>query len=221
MAKLHCESVVERALIPAFVFFFQMLYPFAWVNRPRRATAAAAGGCMLVHRQSLRKAGGIEAVRSELIDDCALARLLKKQGRIWIGLTGRVHSTRAYRSFGEIRRMIVRCAFTQLRFSTGLLAGATVAMFVVFVAPPVVALTDGGMARMLGVLAWACMVVAFQPTLRFYRVSPLWGLALPAIAAIYVVLTLDSAWLHLRGRGGEWKGRLRALNPVSRPDIRR
>ncbi|MDQ2916450.1 MAG: glycosyltransferase [Pseudomonadota bacterium] len=221
MAKLHCESVVERALIPAFVFFFQMLYPFAWVNRPRRATAAAAGGCMLVHRQSLRKAGGIEAVRSELIDDCALARLLKKQGRIWIGLTGRVHSTRAYRSFGEIRCMIVRCAFTQLRFSTGLLAGATVAMFVVFVAPPVVALTDGGMARMLGVLAWACMVVAFQPTLRFYRVSPLWGLALPAIAAIYVVLTLDSAWLHLRGRGGEWKGRLRALNPVSRPDIRR
>jgi hopene-associated glycosyltransferase HpnB len=222
MAKLNCESAVERALIPAFVFFFQMLYPFAWVNRPERATAAAAGGCMLVHRASLRRAGGVEAIRDELIDDCALARLLKNEGRIRIGLTGRVRSTRAYQSFGEIRRMIVRCAFTQLKFSPWRLAFATAAMIVVFVAPPVIAVTGSGMARMPAALAWACMAVAFQPTLRFYRGSPLWGLALPAIAAVYVALTLDSAWLHLRGRGGEWKGRLRvrALQPVSRPDLR-
>jgi hopene-associated glycosyltransferase HpnB len=210
MAKLNCSSFTERALIPAFIFFFQMLYPFAWVNRSQRKTAAAAGGCMLVDRQSLGEAGGIQAIRGELIDDCALARLMKQQGAIWIALTERAQSKRAYRSFGEIRRMIVRCAFTQLHRSVALLACTTVAMVVVFVAPPVIVLLGAGAARMLAALAWASMALAFQPTLRRHRLAPWWGIALPAIAACYVMLTLDSAYLHMRGRGGEWKGRMPA-----------
>jgi hopene-associated glycosyltransferase HpnB len=208
MAKLRCQSLVERALIPAFIFFFQMLYPFAWVNRADRATAAAAGGCMLVHRRSLQAAGGIEAIRGELIDDCALARLLKDHGPIWLGLTERVHSVRAYASLAEMRRMIVRCAYAQLRFSPWLLAGATAAMIITYLAPPALVLFGSGAARLLGALAWAQMALALQPTLRLYAVSPWWGLALPVIAATYVVFMLDSAYQHRRGRGGEWKGRV-------------
>ena len=208
MARLRCQSIAERALIPAFIFFFQMLYPFAWVNRTDRATAAAAGGCMLVHRRSLQAAGGIEAIRGELIDDCALARLLKGYGPIWLGLTERVRSVRAYSSLDEIRRMVVRCAYAQLQFSPWRLACATAAMIVTFLAPPVLALLGSGTAQLLAALAWAQMALAFQPTLRLYAVSPWWGLALPAIAATYVVFTLDSAYQHMRGRGGEWKGRV-------------
>jgi len=210
MAKLHCASVAERASIPAFVFFFQMLYPFAWVNRRAHATAAAAGGCMLVHRQALRQAGGIDAIHGELIDDCAMARLLKRHGAIRIALTDRVQSVRSYPSFGDIRRMVVRCAFTQLGLSVPALACTIAALLVVFVAPPLVAIGGTGTARGLGALAWVCMALAFQPTLRLYRLSPAWGIALPAIAAGYVWLTVDSALQHLRGRGGEWKGRVRA-----------
>jgi len=218
MARLNCESFAERALIPAFIFFFRMLYPFAWVNSVQHATAAAAGGCMLVHRQSLRMAGGMASIRGELIDDCALARLLKKEGPIWIGLTERVRSTRAYRSFGEIQRMITRCAYTQLRCSPAWLAVTSAAMLVVFVAPPVIVLSGDSAARFLAALAWIGMACAFVPTLRLYRISPWWGIALPAIAATYLLLTLESAWLHLRGRGGEWKGRIRGrdLRPASR-----
>jgi len=208
MAKLHCQSLVERALIPAFIFFFQMLYPFAWVNRADRATAAAAGGCMLVHRRSLQAVGGFEAIRGELIDDCALARLLKDHGPIWLGLTERVHSVRAYASLAEMRRMIVRCAYAQLRFSPWLLAGATAAMIITYLAPPALALFASGAAQLLGALAWAQMALALQPTLRLYALSPWWGLALPVIAATYVVFMLDSAYQHRRGRGGEWKGRV-------------
>jgi hopene-associated glycosyltransferase HpnB len=210
MAKLHCASLAERASIPAFVFFFQMVYPFAWVNRRTRATAAAAGGCMLVRRHALRQAGGIDAIRGELIDDCALARLLKRHGAIRLALTDRVHSMRSYQSFGEIRRMIVRCAFTQLGLSVPALVCTIAALFVVFVAPPIVAIAGAGMSRGLAVLASACMALAFQPTLRLYRLSPAWGIAFPAIAAGYGWLTVDSALQHLRGRGGEWKGRVRA-----------
>jgi len=209
MAKLRCESVVERAFMPAFVFFFQMLYPFAWVNNPRRSTAAAAGGCMLVHRAALSRAGGVAAIRDDLIDDCAFARLLKRQGPIWIGLSKRVTSLRIYRSYGTFRRMIIRTAFAQLRYSYGLLAFTIVSMTIVFIAPPVVSLFAGGISGLAGLLAWALMAAAFQPTSRFYRVSPLWGVALPAIAACYMALTVDSAIQHVRGRGGEWKGRVR------------
>jgi hopene-associated glycosyltransferase HpnB len=220
MAILSCRSFAERALIPAFIFFFQMLYPFAWVNRADRATAAAAGGCMLVHRRSLQAVGGIEAIRGELIDDCALARLLKDHGPIWLGLTERVHSVRAYASLAEMRRMIVRCAYAQLRFSPWVLAGATAAMVITYLAPPALALFGSGAARLLGALAWAQMALALQPTLRLYAVSPWWGLALPAIAATYVVFMLDSAYQHRRGRGGEWKGRVHrgtSAREASRP----
>ena len=208
MARLHCQSFAERALIPAFIFFFQMLYPFAWVNRADRATAAAAGGCMLVHRRTLQAAGGLEAIRGEIIDDCALARLLKRRGPIWLGLTERVRSVRAYASLAEIRRMIVRSAYAELRFSPWLLAGATAAMILTYLAPPALALFGSGAAQLVGALAWAQMALAFQPILRFYAVSPWWGLALPAIAATYIAFTLDSAYQHRRGRGGAWKGRV-------------
>jgi hopene-associated glycosyltransferase HpnB len=208
MAKLRCQSLAERALIPAFIFYFQMLYPFAWVNRADRATAAAAGGCMLVQCEALQAAGGIAAIRGELIDDCALARLLKARGPIWLGLTERVHSVRANASFAEIRHMIARCAYAQLHFSPWQLAGATAAMSITFLVPPGVALFGSGVPQLLGALAWALMALAFQPTLRLYALAPWWGLALPAIAATYLACTLDSAYQHLRGRGGAWKGRV-------------
>jgi hopene-associated glycosyltransferase HpnB len=207
MAKLRCESLAERMFVPAFIFFFQMLYPFAWANNPRRATAAAAGGCMLVHRDALSRAGGMAAIRSALIDDCALAKKLKVRGPIWIGLTNRVSSVRAYPALDDIRHMVSRTAYAQLRYSPLLLAGTICGLAITYLAPVVLAVLAGGIARLLGVGAWLAMALAFQPTLRFYRVSALWGLALPAIAAIYMAFTLDSAYQHARGRGGMWKGR--------------
>ncbi|HTR57627.1 MAG TPA: glycosyltransferase [Casimicrobiaceae bacterium] len=208
LAKLRCVSFAERAMIPAFVIFFQMLFPFAWVNRRERATAAAAGGCMLVESRALQVAGGIDAIREELIDDCALARLLKRHGAIWLGLTKRVESDRAYRSIGDIRRMVARTAYAQLQFSPWWLSAATAGMMVTYLAPPALVLLTSGPPQWLAAVAWALMAFAMQPTLRFYRLSPWWGFALPAIAAAYVVFTLDSAWRHWRGRGGEWKGRV-------------
>jgi hopene-associated glycosyltransferase HpnB len=207
MVKLRCVTLAERIFIPAFVFFFQMLYPFAWANDPRRATAAAAGGCMLVRREVLREAGGLAAIRSALIDDCALAKKLKASGPIWIGLTERVSSIRAYPALEDIRRMVSRTAYAQLNYSPLLLAGTVLGLTITYVAPVLLTAFAGGTARLLGIVAWLAMALAFQPTLRFYRVSMLWGLALPAIAAIYMAFTLDSAYQHARGRGGMWKGR--------------
>jgi hopene-associated glycosyltransferase HpnB len=208
MAMLRCESVAERALVPAFVFFFQMLYPFAWVNDPGRAIAGAAGGCMLVRRDTLARAGGIAAIRGALIDDCALARLLKPHGAIHIALSKRAVSVRRYGAFRDIRRMIVRSAYTELRHSPARLAFAVVSMLIVFVAPPLFALLGSGLGRALGVVASVAMAIAFVPMLRFYRRSAAWGFALPAIAAMYLAMTLESAYAHWRGRGGEWKGRI-------------
>jgi len=135
---------------------------------------------------------------------------MKPHGPIRLALTERVRSIRAYPAFDDIRRMVVRCAFTQLNCSVALLAGTIVGMLFVFTAPLIVALFDDGLARGLALLAWACMAITFQPTLRLYRLSPAWGLALPLIAAWYAWLTLDSAIQHLRGRGGQWKGRVQA-----------
>ena len=207
MAKLRCASLAERMFIPAFIFFFQMLYPFAWSNNPRRATAAAAGGCMLVRREALAKAGGMAAIRNALIDDCALAKKLKANGPIWIGLTNRVHSARAYPAIEDIRHMVSRTAYAQLRYSPLLLAGTVFGLAMTYLAPVVLVVFATGSARFLGIAAWALMALAFQPTLRFYGRSGLWGLALPAIAATYMAFTLDSAYQHARGRGGMWKGR--------------
>ncbi len=207
MAKLRCESLAERMFVPAFIFFFQMLYPFAWSNNPRRTTAAAAGGCMLVRRDALAKAGGMAAIRGALIDDCTLAKKLKAHGPIWIGLTNRVHSARAYPAIEDIRHMVSRTAYAQLRYSPLLLAGTIFGLAMTYLAPVALAIFATGAARLLGIAAWALMALAFQPTLRFYGRSGLWGLALPAIAATYMAFTLDSAYQHARGRGGMWKGR--------------
>jgi hopene-associated glycosyltransferase HpnB len=210
MAKLRCESFAERMFVPAFIFFFQMLYPFAWANNPRRSTAAAAGGCMLVRREKLRAAGGMASIRSALIDDCALAKELKAQGPIWIGLTDGVRSVRAYPAVEDIRRMVSRTAYAQLRYSPLLLAGTILGLAMTYLAPVLLTVFATGLAKILGIAAWLLMALAFQPILRFYRVSPLWGLALPAIAATYMAFTLDSAYQHARGRGGMWKGRPQA-----------
>jgi hopene-associated glycosyltransferase HpnB len=211
MAKLHCATFAERLLVPAFVFFFDMLYPFGWVNDPKRGTAAAAGGCMLLRRDALERAGGIEAVRGEIIDDCAVGRLMKRQGPIWLGLTNRAVSLRPYQDIDEVRRMVSRSAYAQLDYSPWKLAGTVVGMLVIYLAPPILALSWDGWARVLGLVAWALMVIAFAPMLRFYRQSWLWGLALPLIGVLYTLFTLDSAIQVWRGRGGMWKGRVQAL----------
>src|SRR6516225_1968614 len=210
MVKLRCKSFAERMFVPAFVFFFQMLYPFAWVNDPRRATAAAAGGCMLVKREALQAAGGIAAIRGALIDDCALAKLLKARGPIAIALTERAHSLRAYPAIGDIRRMVSRTAYAQLRYSPVLLAGTIAGLALTYLTPVALTLFAADYAQFAGIFAWALMALAFRPILRFYRLSWLWAPALPAIAAMYMAFTLDSAYQHARGRGGMWKGRAQA-----------
>lgn len=210
MARLSCRTPAERFLIPAFVFFFAMLYPFGAVNDPRRRTAAAAGGCMLVRAEALRRAGGLESIRGALIDDCALARRLKPQGAIWLGLTDRSASLRPYRRISDVGRMVARSAYCQLRYSPLLLALALAGLATIFIAPPVIVFAARGPALLAGLAAWAAMAGAFQPILRFYRRTPAWGLALPAIAASYAVFTMDSALRHWRGQGGMWKGRASA-----------
>jgi hopene-associated glycosyltransferase HpnB len=210
MAKLNCESFAERALVPAFIFFFKMLYPFAWVSQKESATAAAAGGCMLVDRAALERAGGIQTIRGALIDDCTLAYVLKAQGPIWLGLSERVLSLRPYPKVEDIRRMVARSAYAQLRYSPLFLLGTALGMGLVYLAPPFLILTASYPANALAAAAYLLMAVAFQPTLRFYNRSPLWGLALPFIAAIYLGFTLDSAYQHSAGRGGLWKGRVQA-----------
>ena len=214
MVKLRCKSFAERLFVPAFVFFFQMLYPFGWVNDPRRGTAAAAGGCMLVKREALQAAGGLASIRGALIDDCALAKLLKARGPIALALTDNAYSLRAYPSIGDIRRMVARTAYAQLGYSPLLLAGAVLGLAVTYLAPVALTLFADGFAQFAGLFAWALMASAFRPILRFYGMSGLrswlWAAALPAIAAMYMAFTLDSAYQHARGRGGMWKGRAQA-----------
>ncbi len=211
MAELSCTTLAERFLIPAFVFFFQMLYPFGWVARNDRKTAAAAGGCMLVRRDALEGAGGIAAVRAEIIDDCALARCLKRQGPVWLGLTRRATSLRPYGSLLKVGRMVSRPAYAQLGYSAPGLAGTVAAMALVYVAPPFLALFADGPAQWAGLAAWLVMALSFQPMLRFYRLSPIWGLALPAIGAAYTLFTVQLAFAVWRGRGGLWKERVQAM----------
>ena len=168
---------------------------------------------MLVRADVLRQAGGIEAIRGALIDDCALARILKAHGPIWLGLTERVHSIRPYPDIEEIRRMVARSAYAQLQYSPLLLAGTVFGMALTYLAPPLAALFADGNARIFGLAAWGLMALAFQPTLRLYRLPPLCGLALPAIATCYMLFTLDSALQFARGKGGQWKGRIQATGP--------
>jgi hopene-associated glycosyltransferase HpnB len=219
MVKLRCKSLAERLLAPAFVFFFQKLYPFPWVNDPQRSTAAAAGGCMLVHRRSLMVIGGLQAIRHALIDDCALGALMKRQGPIWLGLTERVHSLRPYPHFRDFRRMVTRSAYAELRYSPLRLVGAVIGMSVTYLAPPLLSLFGTGATQVSGAAAWALMAAAFMPCLRLYGRSPAWSVALPLIAGIYTVFTLDSALQHWRGRSGEWKGRVHAATGASRSAV--
>jgi hopene-associated glycosyltransferase HpnB len=211
MALLSCASAWERLLIPPFVYFFQMLYPFAWVNDPRRRTAAAAGGCMLVRREALARAGGLAAIKGALIDDCALARAIKKDGAIWLGLTETTRSIRPYQGLGDIWRMVARSAYTQLRHAPILLAGTLVGMALVYLAPPLALLSWPWHGRaevaIFGGLAWAMMTLSAVPTYRLYGLAPWRAATLPLAAALYASMTFDSAWRHWRGRGGAWKGR--------------
>ena len=209
MAELHCRTWPERALVPAFVYFFMMLYPFNWINR-RSSLAGAAGGCVLVERETLAAAGGIAAIRGALIDDCALGALIKRQGPIWLGLTHRSRSIRPYRSAGEVGSMIARSAYAQLRYSPLLLAATVTSLVLMFGVPAWLALFGQGAARMMGAAAFLLMAAMYQPLLHFYRRSPLWGLAQPLVAAFYTGCVLWSAWQHWRGRGGMWKGRVQA-----------
>jgi hopene-associated glycosyltransferase HpnB len=197
MATLHCESFPERALIPAFVFFFFMLYPPKW-------GAGAAGGCMLVRREMLQRIGGIERIRGELIDDCSLAAAIRSAGgRVWLGLSPETRSIRPYPGFAGIGRMISRTAFTQLRYSVWLLAGTVFGLLLTYIAPPALALSGSWW----GAAAWLLMAIVYFPVARFYRVSPLWGLFLPGVAGFYLMATVASAVEHWRGHGGLWKGR--------------
>ncbi|MEM7349598.1 MAG: glycosyltransferase [Acidobacteriota bacterium] len=214
MVRLHCRRGWERLLIPAFVYFFQQLYPFSRVNDSSSRTAGAAGGCMLVRRQALERAGGIAAIRGEVIDDCALARQLKPQGPIWLGLTETEHSIRPYDGLPDIWSMVARTAYTQLQYSPWLLAGTVLGLVLVYLAPPLLALTwplhgCWGTAG-LGLAGWILMAWTFIPTLRLYRRSLAWALALPVAGLLYLGMTLDSARRYWRGQGGSWKGRAAA-----------
>ncbi len=207
MVELSCPSLAEAALVPAFVFFFQLLYPFSWVNDPRRITAAAAGGTILVHRRALARIGGIQAVRGELIDDVALAAAVKRGGRIWLGHSALARSIRPYPTMGDIWRMVARTAYVQLRCSPLLLAGCIAAMALTWLAPPLAAIAGRGAARALGAMAWAGMTWSYLPTLRRFRLSPLWAPLLPLVAVFYTAATIGSALNHHFGRGVVWKSR--------------
>jgi hopene-associated glycosyltransferase HpnB len=217
MVQLRCESVWEKLLIPAFIFFFQKLYPFPWVNNPQRSMAAAAGGCILLKRSALQRIGGIGALREALIDDCTLAQKVKRgEGRpftpIWLGLSEETVSLRAYNDLDSIWMMVARTAYTQLNYSPALLLGTIVGMGLVYWVAPL-GVVYGGMTQQwlvlgLGAVVWGLMTIAYAPTVKLYRLSGVWALALPGIAFLYSLMTLDSARRHWMGKGGAWKGRV-------------
>jgi hopene-associated glycosyltransferase HpnB len=195
-------------LIPAFVFFFFMLYPPAWIANSRRRTAGAAGGCILIRPKALANAGGIAAIRHEIIDDCALARNAKGSGaRLWLGLADRTESIRSYNSFAEIGRMIARTAFNQLKHSALMLAGAVAGLALVYLLSLALLFAPGTGPRALGASALVLMFICYLPMVRFYRLSPVWALTLPAAALFYLGATIASAVQYWSGRGGYWKGR--------------
>jgi len=212
MVKLRCQAFAEKALIPAFVFFFFMLYPPAWTENGRRQTAGAAGGCILTRWPALVRIGGIGAIRGELIDDCALAKAVKSTGgRIWLGVSSETRSIRGYGTFGQIGRMISRTAFRQLRHSAVLLMGTIAGMLMTYVLPPLLLLTGRPLVIVLGGFAWLLMIATYLPTLRFYGRSLLWAPLLPLVAAFYMGATVHSAVRYWSGRGGQWKGRAQDL----------
>jgi hopene-associated glycosyltransferase HpnB len=212
MVRLRCDSLAERFLIPAFVYFFALLYPFAWVNRPERRAAAAAGGAILVRRSAYERIGGYDSIRGALIDDCALARAVKKHGRIFLAHAARTRSLRPYPGIADVWAMVARTAYTQLGHSPLLLLLTAAGLGLTFLAPPSLVFA-GTPGHWLAAGAWAAMMVSYAPMLRFYRLSPLWAPLLPAVALVYLAATVDSARRHYRGRGGAWKGRVQWQNP--------
>jgi len=223
MVKLHCRSLAERLLIPPFVFFFFLLYPPDWIRNPRRRTAGAAGGCMLIRPEALERAGGVAAIRSEIIDDCALAKAVKRSGGcVWLGLTQTTRSNRDYGSFAEIERMITRTAFNQLRHSGLLLLGAVIGLTVTYLVPLALVLSGDTTLAILGLAAWLLMAAAYLPMVRFYELSAAWSLTLPLAACFYMAATVHSAFKFWAGRGGEWKGRVQdtASNNLKTPSSR-
>ncbi len=208
MVELNTASRAERALVPAFVYFFQLLYPFARVNRRDSKVAAAAGGTILIRRSALARIGGIESLRGALIDDVTLAQRVKRSGgAIWLGHSLLARSVRPYPHPADIWRMVARTAYVQLRHSPLLLLGTVLGMVLVWLVPPAAALFGEGWARLAGALAWAIATITFLPTLRRFELVPFWALLLPAVAAFYTLATIGSAVDHHRGRGVVWKQR--------------
>jgi hopene-associated glycosyltransferase HpnB len=211
MVLLQAKTLPERALIPAFLYFFLMLYPPKWIADEELGTAGAAGGCILLRREALARIGGLEAIRGEVIDDCALAKAVKLSGgKVWMGLTRKSTSLRAYGTFGEIRDLIARTAFTQLRYSAVLLAGTLAGMLLTYVVPLLLLSAHDSTARLLGFAAWLLMSASFLSTVRFYRLSMVWALLLPLTAVFYTYATWLSAVRYWRGKGALWKGRAQA-----------
>jgi len=224
MARLRVDSWWDRLLIPAFVYFFAKLYPFRLVNNPRRRTAGAAGGCLLMRRTALERAGGVEAIRDALIDDCAMGRLIKRSGgRVWLGFSQDIRSIRRYGTLKSIWDMVARSAYDQLGYSSWLLCGTVLGMLILYALAPVATLwgavglglgTPGSlMLTALGAATWGTMAASFAPILRHHRVGVQWAPLLPLAGVLYTLMTVSSAWRHRTGRGGAWKGRTRGASP--------
>ena len=222
MARLRVVSTWERLIVPAFVYFFGQLYPFRRVNRAGSGTAAAAGGCVLLRTEAAERARIPESIRQAVIDDVSLARAVQRSGgRIWLGLAERVDSVRPYPKLGDLWRMVSRSAYTQLRHSPLLLAGTVPGLALVYLAPPVTLvtglLTGDAVAAWAGGAAWAVMAGTYMPMLAYYRQSLWLAPLLPVTALLYLLMTVDSAVQHHRGRGAAWKGRTYA-RPETAPD---
>lgn len=208
MVQLHCRTLWERLLVPAFIFFFQMLYPFRAIANPKSRVAGAAGGCILVSQRVLDGIGGFGALRGALIDDCTLAARIKQAGgRLWLGFNASSLSLRRTQGLAPLWRMVARTAFTQLHHSTLLLLGTMVALAIIFLAPPVLLVVGHGGTALMAGSAWAMMTLAYRPTLRRYGLATGHGLLLPVASLLYVLMTLDSARRHWLGQGAIWKGR--------------
>ncbi|MEY2832514.1 MAG: hypothetical protein RLZZ574_1772, partial [Cyanobacteriota bacterium] len=212
MVLLRCQSFWEKLLIPAFVFFFQKLYPFAWVNHPKRSMAAAAGGCILISNEALTKIGGIASIKDALIDDCTLAQAVKSAGnKIYLGLSETTISLRGYDNLKVIWDTIARTAYTQLNYSPLLLAGTVIGMVIIYLIAPIGMawglVTNNWLVFSICTVTWLLMIWAYLPTIRLYQISPAWAGLLPAIAFLYTLMTIDSAVKYYQGQGGAWKGR--------------
>lgn len=211
MVRLSCRTAWEILLIPAYIFFFQKLYPFPWINDPARDTAGAAGGCILLRAATLFKAGGLEKIRDQVIDDCALARLIKPHGPVWIGLTQEVICHRTYTTLKEIWHMVIRTAYDQLNYSRLRLIFSVIIMTLMYIVPPTVFIcgivTAHNLTMLTGLISWIVMTLCFIPTLRLYKRWPIEALLLPMAALLYTLMTIDSARRYWLRNNPKWKGR--------------